>query len=241
MTLYDNCRYPVRPEVTASHQASLDGFSRPGTWWTGAQRAEIVAETRRARVDAGIQEADGWTDKGPGGIADIPDAARAVARQIGVAPKDIGRDFYDGNVPDGLTDTEYVELVGICARVVDLDIFARGAGMPMANLADPEGGEPSRARPETAGDDTAFAPMVYNGRRGGDVGQALYGGEMMPNILRATSLVPNECEDVKAIALAQYVSMDEFMNMNFSNDPAISRTQMELVAGRISAINECFY
>jgi hypothetical protein len=241
MTLYDDSGHAVRPEVATAHEAALDSFRRPGTWWTGAQRAEIVAEARRARIDAGVQSPDGFSDRGPGALADLPDAARTTARQVAVAPKNIDRAFYDSVVPDGLTDTEYVETVSVTARAADLDVFARGIGAPMADVGEPENGEPSRIRPDGADDDTAFAPMIHNGRRGGDAGKELYGGEMMPNILRATSLVPDEFRHVAAIVQPQYVPLDQFMNLDFTNDPAISRTQMELVAGRISAINECFY
>ncbi len=241
MTLYDDSGYSVRPEVTTAHEAALDSFRRPGTWWTGTQRAEIVAEARRARIEAGVQSPDGFSDQGPGALADLPEAARKAARDLAVAPKNIDRAFYDGIVPDGLTDAEYVETVSVTARATDLDVFARGIGAPMAEVGEPKDGEPSRNRPDGANDDIAFAPMIHNGRRGGEAGKALYGGEMMPNILRATSLVPDEFRHVVSIVLPQYVSLDQFMNLDYTNDPSISRTQMELVAGRISAINGCFY
>lgn len=241
MSLYDDSGYRVRPEVVEAHERALDSFRRPGTWWTGAERAEIVAEVRRTRVEAGVQEAGGAPDRSTGAIADLPDSARKVTREIGVAPKNVGRDFYNSVVPDDLVDAPYVELVGLIARTVTMDVFARGIGANMAEVGDPVDGEPTRVRPDGADDDVAFAPMIHNGRRGGEVGKALYGGEMMPNILRATSLVPDECRAVMDIAVPQYVSMDQFMNLDFSNDPSITRTQMELVAGRVSAINECFY
>jgi len=31
------------------------------------------------------------------------------------------------------------------------------------------------------------------------------------------------------------------MDFDFSHDPAIARTQVELVAARVSALNACFY
>lgn len=238
MTLYDDSGYQVRPEVTEAHERAFDGFRRPGTWWTGAERAEIVAEVRRARIAAGVQEGDA---EDAGAHADLPDGARKVIAQVAVAPKDIGRDFYNSIVPGELSDTQYVELVGQIARTVNMDIFARGIGAPLNPVGKPESGEPTRERPDGPYDDVAFAPMIHNGRRGGEIGASLYGGEMMPNILRSTSLVPDECRAVMDVAVPQYVPMKEFMNLDFTNDPAISRTQVELIAGRVSAINECFY
>jgi hypothetical protein len=227
--------------VADAHEQALDSFSRPGTWWRGPERTEIVAESRRARIEAGLQEADGFTDQDPGSIADLPEAVRRVAREAAVSPKDIGRDFYDGAVPEKMSDAEYVEVIGVVARAVDLDVFARGLGLPMAAVATPKDGEPSRERPENANDDIAFAPMIHNGRRGGETGKAIYGENMMPNIIRATSLVPDECRGVMAIAIAQYVPLEAFMDMSYCNHPSVNRTQMELVAARVSAINECFY
>lgn len=53
MALYDTGLYdtvlPIREDVLAAHQAMVDRWSRPGTWWSASERLAIVEEVRRAR------------------------------------------------------------------------------------------------------------------------------------------------------------------------------------------------
>jgi hypothetical protein len=242
MSLYDDVSYAVRGEAEQAHQAALDSFSQPGTWLTAAERADIVDEVRRARVEAGVQEDDA-TEVNPVSPAELPDGVRAIAREIAVSPKNIGRDFYDAAVPAQLTDAEYVELVSVVARAVGLDIFARGIGAPMRKIGAALPEEPTYLRPGSTADGVAFVPLIPDGKAGGEEGAALYGGRgMTPNILRATSLVPDECRGVYDLNEAQYIPFDSLMDFGFSYEPpTIDRPQIELVAGRISALNDCFY
>ena len=59
-------------------------------------------------------------------------------------------------------------------------------------------------------------------------------------MLRALSLVPDEVRSWIKVANVQYV-MGDLLNFAADTGRAIDRAQMELVAGRVSAINECFY
>ena len=61
------------------------------------------------------------------------------------------------------------------------------------------------------------------------------------NVLRALTLVPDALRDWDKLAAAQYLSMEGMANFVKQDDRAINRMQMELVAGRVSSINECFY
>ena len=61
----------------------------------------------------------------------------------------------------------------------------------------------------------------------------------VPNVLRALTLAPDEVRGWRDISHAQYVTESEMMSMGSSR--ALTREQIELVAGRTSALNECFY
>ena len=54
-------------------------------------------------------------------------------------------------------------------------------------------------------------------------------------------MVPAAVRDWMSLAAAQYLSIAGMANMVGQDDRAIDRMQMELVAARVSAINECFY
>ena len=61
------------------------------------------------------------------------------------------------------------------------------------------------------------------------------------NVVRALSLVPNALRDWRAIASAQYLSFAGMQNFVQDEARSLTRMQMELIAGRVSAVNECFY
>jgi hypothetical protein len=68
----------------------------------------------------------------------------------------------------------------------------------------------------------------------------LYGGSpFVPNIARALSSVPDHARVLQLLARSHYLAIAEM------GDPtkgrAIDRLQIELVAARVSALNECFY
>ena len=59
------------------------------------------------------------------------------------------------------------------------------------------------------------------------------------NVIRAMSLVPDAVRDLVLLSNVHYVPSDKMME--FTPVRAISREQIELLAGRVSAINDCFY
>jgi len=241
MTLYHDSEFPIREATTTAHEQTLASFSAPGRWWTGAERAAIVAQARDARCEAGLQER---TEAAVETQTDLPEVARRVARQVAVSTNDLDRGFCDQALKDGLSDVQYTEIVGIVSRASAVDVFARGIGVPSRALASPASGEPSRERPETARAEGAWVESVPGGRRGKHEAINTYGSdavEAAPFIYRSLSLVPEEAQGLILLGTAQYITLAEFMNLDFTYDPGITRRQVELVASRVSAINQCFY
>jgi hypothetical protein len=60
-----------------------------------------------------------------------------------------------------------------------------------------------------------------------------------PYVLRALSLVPAEVRAWTGVSQAQYLSPERMVR--FERFRALDRAQIELVAARVSALNECFY
>ena len=109
-------------------------------------------------------------------------------------------------------------------------------------LVDALDGEPSKKLPDSATIDHAWVPIIPAGPRGGAPAQALYGEtEFVANIFSALSLVPDEASGVMQLGQTQYVGASDFQNFKFFRDENFSRAQLELVAARISALNNCFY
>jgi hypothetical protein len=61
------------------------------------------------------------------------------------------------------------------------------------------------------------------------------------NVIRALSLVPDAVRQLKQLSAAQYLPMDKVPIPGERGGRALERTQIELLAGRVSALNECFY
>ena len=54
------------------------------------------------------------------------------------------------------------------------------------------------------------------------------------------ALVPGAVRQLKELSAVHYLPIDRVIDPR-ARMPGLSRAQMELVAGRVSALNECFY
>ena len=141
---------------------------------------------------------------------------------------------------EGLSDGHYVELLGVVVSLVSIDEMHFALGIEPEALPDPQPGEPSRLRPEGLNLDVAWVPML-DPKRTADSESDLFPGGRSPNVIRAMSLVPEAVRLLKTLLAAQYVSLDRVGQPGSNAGRAISRPQIELVAGRVSALNDCFY
>ena len=60
------------------------------------------------------------------------------------------------------------------------------------------------------------------------------------NVIRAMSLVPDAVRDLNLLSDVQYIPGKKMMLFDDGGHP-LDRMQIELVAGRVSSLNECFY
>ena len=102
-------------------------------------------------------------------------------------------------------------------------------------------GEPDGYRPPQATRGTGFVAMLPE--RGGAIGQEsdLWPEGRTANVLRALSLVPDAVRGWVAVSMAQYLGMRQIMSSSLETGRSLNRMQMEIVAGRVSSHNECFY
>ncbi len=200
--------------IEASYEDAIERewsrLARPGTWFTGPQRLAIARQARAAVAEAQIET--------PQIAAAIITAARAIA----ATPSDIRSSDVQGLFQQGLTGVEYIEILGIVARLCAVDTFEFGMGTFPRALPLPIEGEPSRtvvAEAKLAG---GWAPTV---------------GAAFPTT--ALSAVPPENEGMEDIAAAFYISIEEMADLEIVR--GLQRDQMEVVAARTSLINDCFF
>jgi hypothetical protein len=68
----------------------------------------------------------------------------------------------------------------------------------------------------------------------------LYGGQTVGNVIRAMSLVPDEVRTLYDLSTAHYLPMGQVRDPSTAAG-TLNRMQMELIAGRVSALRQCFY
>ena len=234
--------FPVRGDIPAAHGRVWGRIASPGSWWTGAERVAIAAEVRNApkcalcgerRTALSADAVERSHDHG--GV--LPDVAVDVAHRIATDPARLSRSWFEKTLAAGLSDAEYVEIVGVVVAVVSIDQLCRGLGVALHPLPEPVPGEPSRERPPEAELEGSWVPTIPAARAVGPNAD-LYGGGRAANVIRAMSLVPDAVRDLKTLSSAHYYPAGEDAK---KYRRALDRMQIELIAGRVSALNECFY
>jgi len=202
---------PIRDDLTEAFRHVWTRLAAPGTWWTGPERVAIAAVARAAYASDDIPPVD------------LPAPAVEAAEILGRRPAAVTKDHVAKWEENGLDPYRYVELIGVVSQVTAVDTFHRALAVDLEPLPKAIAGEPSNELPETPAKVTkAWVPMT--------------GPPMIPLSLSA---VPAEMAALEALHGPAYLAYEEM------EDPAyvrgLTRAQMELVAARTSAINECFY
>lgn len=217
----------VRTEVATAHQRFLDHLEAAGEWWSSAQRLTIADEVRRAR---GADPLPPWIapstvdDLVPDGHELIPPVVDAVWR-IANHPGSLTHQWYAEVIGRGIEPAAYVELVSIIAMTVAVDSFCRSAGIAPLGLPDPTATMARGPQQEGTIEDH-WVPTVATD---------------MPNVRKALSIVPAEMDMQGYLLDAQYVPGGALAVGLAEDIWSLGRLQVELVASRVSTVNECFY
>lgn len=242
---YDQAPNPIRPDLATAHRAYWEVLCRPGSWWTGAERVALAAASRSARYCSFCQERkQALSPYGVPGAHDhdgfLEERVVDAVHRVVTDQSRITQRWVDDNADHGLTREAYVELVGVVVAVLSIDEFHRALGMDLEALPSPKAGDIDRHRPQILSEDIGFVPTVPpEGAVGAEEG--LWPEGRSANVIRALTLVPQAMKDWVALADAQYLSIAGMANFFQDEARSIDRMQMELVAGRVSAANQCFY
>lgn len=241
---FDPTALPIRAGLAAERERAWLRLAAPGTWWNSATRLAIAAEVRNASACSLCQERK---------AALSPYAIEGVHHGLGALPlpiieithrvaTDAGRitpAWIDTLRGAGITDEQYVETVGIVALVIALDTFDHALGLARRPLPPIQPGEPTRHRPAGAKHDLAWVPTVAPEALTADDPDpyAVHGAK---NIHRALSLVPQEVINFFDLDVELYLKDHEIRDFA-TEHRALTHAQIELIAGRVSALNGCYY
>jgi hypothetical protein len=177
-------------------------------------------------------------------LGELPDDLVEMIHRIATDPGRITQRWVDGLIARGMAEAEYVEAVGVIAHTICVDSFTDALGMPRHALPRPVSGEPIRVKPNGAVKDVAWLPTV-SPENADEALQAIYPSNIgdapnAPHVRRAMSLVPAEAISFFKLNDVQYLPPDAMWNPSV-NPRTISKSHVELVASRVSALNGCFY
>ncbi len=134
-----------------------------------------------------------------------------------------------------------MELLGIVVAVVSIDAFHRTMGLDPEPLPTPKPGTPDHYRPESALEGDAWVPVIPFEAATGKEADIYAGAKRTVNVHSAMSLVPDSVRMLNTLSAVQYLEIKDVPNPTRDGNRKISRAQMELLAGRVSALSECFY
>jgi hypothetical protein len=243
--LYASSPIAIRDDLAAAHARAWERIGRPGTWWDGAARVAIAAETRHAsscRLCRRRKEAlspaaiEGAHDS----LGELSEIVVEVVHRVLNDPGRLSERWYRGIVAGGLGEEQYIETVSVIAHVVAIDTMARGLGLDTLPLPRPQPGMPSQHRPVGAKPGGAWVPWIEPTDVSDTEADLYPSGRPAANIMKAMSLVPDEVRGFFDLVSHQY--MPPLAMRDFSREyRAISHAQIELLAARVSALNQCLY
>lgn len=231
--MYDAVNLPLRPDLLEAHEAAWRAIATPGAFWSGAERLAIIAESRNALTCAVCAERkEALSPRAVAGEHDtlsaLPPTAVEAIHRIRTDPGRLTRRWFDEVIAAGLSVEAYVELVGVMNTAVILDSFSMAIGAELTPLPEAQDGQPSGAANDAVVNVGAWVPVLAAASVDG-VG----GLPRVPMIARAMGRVPSARDLFFGVVREHYNLTD------YPND--LARPQIELIAARVSAINQCFY
>jgi len=211
--------FDVPMQIVAAQRAAWSRIASPGSWWTGPQRIEAARLTRAAR------SLPPWRREDSATVAVLlPERAADLVRRVAVDVHALNEEWARAAAEE-LGDAAYVELCAVVICVTAVDAFAEALGVDAEPLPEALAGEPDGVRPEGMAEAGAFVPMREHAAG--------------PNVGRALSLAPADNAAFFGLVGSMY-ALENFAELVW-DEGALSRPQVELVAARVSAVNECFY
>ena len=145
MTAFDyrDCPYPVRASMAEGYRASWDYISKPGNWWSGAERVAIAQATRDARRCNLCAERKGaLSPYGVGGTHSsspdrpvlLSDKAIDAVHRIATDAARLTKTWIDETINDSFTHGHYVEAVSVVVAVFCIDSFHHALGQSLGRL-----------------------------------------------------------------------------------------------------------
>ena len=215
--------------LAAAHEQLWHRLGDCGTWWTGTERVEAMAEARQAlECNLCRERSEALTPMMVSGehdsVSNLPAAAIDFVHRLTTDPGRLSKEWAS-KVIESITEEAYVELATVICTQYVIDSFNRCLTLPLRGLPDAKDGVPNRVRPDGVGDVGAWVSQTVD--------------KSLANVSRAASLVPDTEILWREVVQSHYSRGPQFADLVW--DRGLSRPQVELLASTVSALNECFY
>lgn len=239
-----DCNFNIRRDLSDAHEVAWERIASPGTWLTAQHRIAIAVETRNARERPSCAETRQALSPSSVGIVNktdgvLNDGEVELIHRVVCDPGRLSESWVQSILSNGMREGEFIEIVGIIAMVMIMDTFTMGLGMPDTHLLEPISGEPVRYQPAGAKKSAAWLPIVEPEDAVGE-DEDLYPNPKVGYIYRALSGVPQSLRDYWAVANVHYMP-GQYVYQFHNSIRAITRSQIELIAARVSALHQCVY
>ena len=214
----------VNQDIVNSFRIVWDHLGRPGAWWTGPQRIAIAEHVRKSAprplwdrpppLETLSDEANG----------ELTIFEAAVVERVAVSPSSISIETYE-HIIERMGENKYAELAAVISQIVPIDHLHDALGLEREELPVPREGAITTERPSGLVTGIGFLPTLPT--------------EGLPHVAVALSLSLADNARRMLLVRAMY-SGDSFNDMVWTHR-SLNRPQVELVAARTSALNECFY
>ena len=240
----------IRTDLAEAQRGAWEKIGAAGTWWTGAERVAIAAETRHAlRCPLCAARAQALSPAMVGGehatLGALPSAAVEAIHRIRTDPGRIGEAWYRRVLEQGLDAERYAELLSVVAVTVAVDTFRHALGLDPPPLPTAQPGTPRRHRPRGVKPGPGWGFFLPAEDRDAD-DPDLYLEHPGPrqrsgaNIIASLSAVPQAMMHWWDLMEAMY-QPGPWMREYGREYRAISHAQMEMLAARVAALNRCEY
>jgi hypothetical protein len=217
----------VRGDLQAAHSRVWRHVTEPGHWWTGAERRAAANVVLQAFNEQ--QPTPPWVAVADRlGYDELPALVVDALYRMTAHAHSLTESWYGHLTGSVLSEPAYVELCGIVMAVSAVASMHRSVGAVPPKFDDAIAGEVTP---------TMF-PLDRSPRNWVPVRPP---GGMRASVVEALSAAPNEFALLwNHLAPAQYISDEEMVDLAWTRG-TLSRPQTELVAGRVSALRQCFF
>ena len=174
-------------------------------------------------------------------VTNLPEPVIDAVHRITTDAARIAPHWIESLQAQGISDGHYIELLGVVVAAISIDGFHRAMGLPLEPLPEPMPGEPDNYRPPGASMRGAYLPSVAPADLSDAEADLYEGAPSAGNVASAMSLVPDAVRMLFTLSKAHYLGMQDVPDPTANGGRALTRAQIELTAGRVSSLSNCFY